>query len=129
VVDPTETEPVLGGVEGQYGSCVPGIRHVPFHPPAGGAVVDGITSRLAVTLSIVVGATVVIAIISVLLGVWAAVRGGWVDRVVQVITVLGFAIPGFLIALGLVLFFAINLGWFAPTGYVNFATSPSGWLQ
>ena len=95
----------------------------------GQPVVDGITSRLAVTLSIVVGATVVIAIISVLLGVWAAVRGGWVDRVVQVITVLGFAIPGFLIALGLVLFFAINLGWFAPTGYVNFATSPSGWLQ
>jgi peptide/nickel transport system permease protein len=52
-----------------------------------------------------------------------------VDRVVQVITVLGFAIPGFLIALGLVLVFAINLGWFKPTGYVNFATSPSGWLQ
>ena len=92
----------------------------------GQPVVQGITSRLAVTLSIVVGATVVIAIISVLLGVWAAVRGGWVDRVVQVITVLGFAIPGFLIALGLVLVFAINLGWFKPTGYVNFTTSPSG---
>ena len=95
----------------------------------GQPVIEGITSRLAVTLSIVVGATVVIAIISVLLGVWAAVRGGWVDRVVQVITVLGFAIPGFLIALGLVLVFAINLGWFKPTGYVNFTTSPSGWAQ
>jgi peptide/nickel transport system permease protein len=94
----------------------------------GQPVTEGIASRLWVTLSIVFGATVVIAIISVLLGVWAAVRGGWVDRVVQVITVLGFAIPGFIIALGLVLVFAINLGWFAPTGYVNFTTSPSGWL-
>ena len=90
----------------------------------GQPVVKAITSRLAVTLSIVVGATVVIAIISVVLGVWAAVRGGWVDRVVQVVSVLGFAIPGFLIALGLVLVFAINLGWFKPTGYVNFTTSP-----
>ena len=95
----------------------------------GQPVTEGITSRLWVTLSIVFGATVVIAIVSVLLGVWAAVRGGWVDKVVQVITVLGFAIPGFIIALGLVLVFAINLGWFAPTGYVNFTTSPSGWLQ
>jgi peptide/nickel transport system permease protein len=94
----------------------------------GAPVLSSITSRTGVTLSIVFGATVVIAIVSVLLGVWAAVRGGWVDRVVQVITILGFAIPGFLIALGLVLVFAINLGWFKPTGYVNFSSSPSGWL-
>ena len=95
----------------------------------GQPVTEGISSRLWVTLSIVFGATVVIAIVSVLLGVWAAVRGGGVDKVVQVITVLGFAIPGFIIALGLVLVFAINLGWFDPTGYVNFTKSPSGWLQ
>ena len=49
------------------------------------------------------------AIVSVVLGVLAARRGGWVDSVVQVVTVLGFAIPGFLIALVLVLVFAINL--------------------
>ena len=41
---------------------------------------------------------------------------------------LGFAIPGFLVALGLVLVFAINLGWFKPTGYTQFSESPSGWL-
>jgi len=95
----------------------------------GQPVTEGISSRLWVTLSIVFGATVVIAIVSVLLGVWAAVRGGGVDKVVQVITVLGFAIPGFIIALALVLVFAINLGWVDPTGYVNFTKSPSGWLQ
>jgi peptide/nickel transport system permease protein len=42
--------------------------------------------------------------------------------------VLGIAIPGFLIAIGLVLVFAIKLGWFEPTGYTQFADSPGGWL-
>jgi peptide/nickel transport system permease protein len=46
-----------------------------------------------------------------------------------VLSVLGFAIPGFLIALALVIIFAINLHWFKPTGYVPFTDSPSGWLS
>ena len=52
---------------------------------------------------------------------------GWVDRVVQFVFVLGFAIPGFLIALGLVSLFAINLKWFKATGYIPFTTSFGGW--
>jgi len=95
----------------------------------GQPVTEALTSRLAVTLSLVIGATVVTAIVSVALGVLAAKRRGWADRVVQVVAVLGFAIPGFLIALGLVLVFAINLGWFAPTGYTQFSESPTGWLS
>ena len=90
---------------------------------------EALTSRLAVTLSLVIGATVVTAVVSVALGVLAAKRRGWADRVVQVVAVLGFAIPGFLIALGLVLVFAINLGWFEPTGYTQFTESPTGWLS
>jgi peptide/nickel transport system permease protein len=94
---------------------------------SGQLVTTGITSRLGVTLSLVVGATVITAIVAVILGVWAAVRGGAVDKVVQAISILGFAIPGFLIALGLVTLFALNLKWFKPTGYVSLADSPSGW--
>jgi peptide/nickel transport system permease protein len=94
----------------------------------GQAVVDAITSRAAVTLSLVIGATLVSAVVATLLGVLAARRGGWVDSLVQFISVLGIAIPGFLIAIGLVLVFAINLGWFEPTGYTKFADSPGGWL-
>ncbi len=95
----------------------------------GQPVADAISSRTAVTLSIVIGATVLSAIIAVVLGVWAAVRRGGVDRSVQVLSVLGFAIPGFLIALALVIVFAINLHWFKPTGYVPFTDSPAGWLS
>jgi peptide/nickel transport system permease protein len=94
----------------------------------GEPVVQALTHRLAVTLSLVVGATVLTAVIAVILGVIAATRGGWADRLVQFLSVLGFAIPGFLVALGLVTLFAINLHWFQPTGYVQFSDSPSGWL-
>ena len=55
---------------------------------------EAITSRLAVTLSLVIGATVLTAVVAVVLGVVAATRRGWADRVVQVLAVLGFADPG-----------------------------------
>lgn len=95
----------------------------------GQPVTEAMTSRVAVTLSLVIGATVLTAVVSVALGVLAATRRGWVDRLSQVVAVLGFAIPGFLVAVGLVLVFAINLGWFKPTGYTQFSESPSGWLE
>lgn len=96
---------------------------------SGQSVTDGIQSRLSVTISIVIGAIVLIAIVSVVLGILAATRRGWIDRIVQVVSLVGFAIPGFLVALALVLVFALALGWFKPTGYVPFATSPTGWLS
>ena len=95
----------------------------------GQPVADAISSRLSVTLSLVIGATVLTAVVAVVLGIVAATRRGWADRAVQVLAVLGFAVPGFLVALGLVLVFAINLGWFKPTGYTQFAESPGGWLS
>ena len=48
---------------------------------------------------------------------------------VQIVSVLGFAIPGFLIAIFLVNIFAIRLGWFKPTGFVPLSTSFTGWLS
>jgi peptide/nickel transport system permease protein len=87
-----------------------------------------VSGRLAVTLSLVLGATIVSAILAVVLGVLAARRGGIVDGAVQLLSLVGFAVPGFLIALLLVLVFAINLGWFKATGYVPITTSPAGWL-
>jgi peptide/nickel transport system permease protein len=95
----------------------------------GELVARGVTSRLAVTLSLVLGATIVAAIVGVLLGVLAATRGGWVDRVVQVVSILGFAIPAFLVALALVLTFAIEWNLFRATGYIPITKSFSGWVS
>lgn len=95
----------------------------------GELVTSGVTSRLSVTLSIILGATILAALLGTLLGILAATRGGWVDRVVQVLSVVGFAVPGFLVALGLVLLFSIELGWFKATGYVPLTDSLSGWFS
>lgn len=90
-------------------------------------VVDAMLSRVPVTISLVLGATIVAAIVSIGFGVAAALYRGWVDRVLQVVAILGFALPGFWLAMMLVLVFALELGWFPATGYVPFLRSPSGW--
>jgi peptide/nickel transport system permease protein len=120
-------QPLLKRFGDWLGNAVQGDFGVSWF--TGQQVTDALTSRLAVTLSLVIGATILTAVVSIVLGVLAATRRGWADRLVQVLAVLGFAIPGFLIAVGLVLVFAIQLGWFEPTGYTRFSDSPGGWLK
>lgn len=95
----------------------------------GQPVTDAIFTRVAVTISLAVGSVLLTALIGIVLGALAATRRGWLDRTVQVMAVLGQAIPGFLMALFLVIVFAINLDWFPATGYTRFAVSPLEWLQ
>ncbi|MBB1513335.1 ABC transporter permease [Tessaracoccus sp. MC1627] len=94
----------------------------------GQPVTEAVLSRISVTVSLAVGSVLLTALIGIVLGALAATRRGWLDRTVQVLAVLGQAIPGFLMALFLVIVFAINLGWFPATGYTRFATSPTQWL-
>jgi peptide/nickel transport system permease protein len=93
------------------------------------SVVSEITRRLPVTLTLVLIATAVAATIATIMGTWAAVRGGWVDKVVQIGGVIGFAIPGFLIAIGLIEFLAIKHHAFPATGWVKFGDSLYNWLR
>lgn len=92
-------------------------------------VVAALANRTPVTLSIVIGAVLVVAILSAVLGVLAAVRRGWIDRTVQVFNVVANAIPNFWLALMLVVAFAISIPLFPATGYVRFEDNPSGWLM
>ncbi len=85
--------------------------------------------RLPVTLSIVFVAIAAMAILSTVLGITAAVHGGFADRFIQVGSIVGFAMPSFWLALILVIIFAINLRWFPATGYVSFFSSPLGWAS
>jgi peptide/nickel transport system permease protein len=95
----------------------------------GELVSTGVTGRFAVTLSLVLGATILAALIGVIAGIWAATRGGWIDSTLQVLSLVGFAIPGFLVALALVLLFSIELHWFKATGYVPITSSLGGWIS
>lgn len=91
-------------------------------------VMSSLANKFPVTLSIVIGAILVTAVLSTVLGVTAAVRRGAVDRFVQVFAVLGFALPNFWVALVLVTVFAVALRWFPATGYTPIATDPGKWV-
>ncbi|GAA4415372.1 ABC transporter permease [Georgenia halophila] len=93
------------------------------------AVAVTVTNRLPVTLSMVLVAVLMTAIVSIALGVAAAVRGGVIDRIVQFVSVIGFSLPNFWVALVLVLAFGITLAVLPATGYVPFTTSPGGWAR
>jgi peptide/nickel transport system permease protein len=90
-------------------------------------VTDALATRIPVTLTMVVVAMLLIAAIATLLGVTAAVRRGWVDRVVQVGAVIGDSVPGFVIGIILVVFFAIRLQWFPATSTIAPDSGPADW--
>ena len=91
-------------------------------------VLGAIAGRLPVTLALVVTAILLIALVATLLGMVAAVRRGWVDRVVQVGAVLGTALPGFIIGVALVWFLAIELGWFNAISTIRPGAGGAAWL-
>ncbi|MFE3459264.1 ABC transporter permease [Nocardiopsis aegyptia] len=95
----------------------------------GQLVTEAVLSRLAVTVSLTVGSVALTGVFGVLLGALAATRRGWPDRLVQILSVLGQAVPGFVIAVGLVLLFAVRLDWFPATGYTDPSESVGGWLR
>ncbi|WP_425826658.1 ABC transporter permease [Streptomyces fractus] len=94
----------------------------------GQSVNSALASRVPVTLALIVLSMLLTAVISVLIGVAAAVRGGWLDRVVQFLSVLGAAVPPFIIAIGLVFAFAISVRLLPATGYVSPDQGLGGWL-
>jgi peptide/nickel transport system permease protein len=85
--------------------------------------------RLGVTLTIVLLTTLVAAVIAIVLGTVAALKGGWVDRAIQVFGLFGFAVPGFLVAFFLVTMFAIQIPLFNAVGYTEFSEDPTEWAK
>jgi len=92
-------------------------------------VAEALTSRLSLTLTLVLGAVFIAVLFAMVLGVFGAVRGGGVDKTVQMIGLTGFAIPGFLVAFVLITVFSVRLGWFSAGGFVRFSESWTGWLK
>lgn len=95
----------------------------------GQSVTDAMALRIPVTLSVVVFTLILTCILSVALGVIAARRGGVWDRLVQALSVVGFSLPSYWIALVLVVFIALPFpGVFPATGYVAPSVSITAWL-
>lgn len=96
---------------------------------SGGSVTQQLNSALPITLSVVIGATIVAVVVGMSLGVLSATRGRRVAKAVDVLSIFGLAVPNFFLALVLVALFSVTLSIFPATGYVTFFSSPAGWAR
>jgi peptide/nickel transport system permease protein len=115
----------------QYGQWLAGIFHGDFGTSffTQQPVTSTLAARVPVTLTLLAVTLILTLLFSVLLGVAAAVHGGWIDRVLQFIGVIGAAVPQFIVAVGLVFAFAIGVRLFPATGYVSPGQSLGGWAS
>jgi len=83
---------------------------------------------LPVTLSLAFLTLAMTIVFGVALGMLAAVRGGWLDRLIQGLTSLGMAVPSFWLAVLLVWLLAIRIRFFYATGYAPLSDGPEEWI-
>jgi ABC-type dipeptide/oligopeptide/nickel transport system permease component len=80
-------------------------------------VVGLILQRYPATIELAVAAMLIAVTIAIPLGVVAGKnRGTWLDNLLSVIALVGISLPSFVIGPMLVYFFAVKLGWLAPSG-------------
>lgn len=115
----------------QYANWVVGL----FRGDLGTSIYSGepvtklVWARMGVTFSLMVGSTVAIALLGIVVGLASALREGWVGRSIDAISLVGFALPSFWIAIVLVAVFAVGLRLFPATGYVPPAAGVGPWLN
>jgi peptide/nickel transport system permease protein len=108
-----------GVVHGDFGSSL--FNHEP--------VTMLLNGRLSVTLSLVVGATLLAAIFGTVLGIAGALRADVAGRAIDVLSMVGLAIPNFFLGLILVAMLAVAIPLLPATGYVPFDESPLEWAR
>lgn len=81
-------------------------------------VLDAFIDKLGPTLSLAIFAQILAIVIAIPAGIIAAnFRGTKKDQAIMTFTLFGISIPNFLLALLLVLLFAVQLKWFPVAGY------------
>jgi peptide/nickel transport system permease protein len=86
----------------------------------GKPVINEIFERLPATILLSASSLFLALIIAVPLGIFSAVhKNTWFDKTASVVVFAGMAIPTFWLALMLVLFFSVKLGWFPSVGMHN----------
>ena len=117
----------------QYGTW---LRRLVFRGDLGQSFTTGrdmnrqIGNTLPVTMEIVALAFLAATLVSIVLGTLSALyRDSIIDYAARLIAVLGVSVPGFWLALVLILFFAVDREWFPPGGVVPFGQSPLAHLR
>jgi peptide/nickel transport system permease protein len=100
----------------------------------GTSLIDGrdlghdLFTRLPVTGSIALLATLLSGVVGVVLGVTAAVRGGRIAQSINSGAGVALSLPAFWVGILFVYVLSLQLGWLPATGYVPFADDPVGWI-
>jgi peptide/nickel transport system permease protein len=91
---------------------------------------QALIERLPVTLSLAAIALVIAVVLGVAAGTLAAVhRARWPDQGVMAAALLGLSVPDFWLALMLIFFFGVRLGWLPTGGFVPPQQDFAGWLR
>ncbi|MFD5866750.1 ABC transporter permease [Agromyces sp. NPDC127015] len=75
-----------------------------------------ISGRVPTTLVLVSMAAVIIAVVGILAGTYAALRRGWSDQLTSTLAAVGLSTPSFVVGVALISIFAVTLGWFPTFG-------------
>ena len=105
----------LGGVlQGDFGQSVISQR----------PITELLAQRFGNTLFLALMATLISVPLAVGLGILAALkRNSWVDRTINVGTLTAISFPEYFVAYGLILIFAVKLGWFPSISVISGSVS------
>ncbi|MEU2751130.1 ABC transporter permease [Streptomyces collinus] len=93
-------------------------------------VIDQVTTALPLTLQLTFLGLGIAVVLSLVGGVAAAIhRDRLPDQIIRVVSLTGVAAPGFWLALLMIQYLAVDLGWFPTGGYINPTDSFTGWLK
>jgi peptide/nickel transport system permease protein len=90
-------------------------------------VADLLNGRIGVTFSMMVGVLVVMVVLGIGLGVLSAIKGGWLGRALDTLSLMGLVFPSFFVALVYIVIFAVWLRWFPATGYTPMSQGLAPW--
>ncbi|MGO2510291.1 ABC transporter permease [Marinomonas lutimaris] len=89
----------------------------------GTPVADLISKSLPATLILAASVMFISIVISIPLGIKAAIsKGKWPDQLIRIVSLIGLSFPNFWLAIMLVLIFSIWLQWLPPSGMDGFAS-------
>jgi peptide/nickel transport system permease protein len=95
----------------------------------GNKISDELVVRLPRTFLVGFVSITLALVMGVPLGITAAVhQNGWADRVCMLIAILGISVPEFWLALMMVIFFSLKLGWLPASGIVRWTGYILPWL-
>ena len=99
-----------------------------FSPRYNMSVYDMIMTRLPGTLLLMTTALSLALLLGIVVGsVMAAWAGRWPDRVLSVVVLLFYSMPGFWVGLMAVVLFSVNLGWLPSDGSMTVGANLTVW--